>query len=128
MLKTPVKTILIVLLSISICSLFVFFLIYLFVYLFHPHYIYLNTTPATSRIEVRTPDQCGVSKFRDVPLTTSDGVSSHGYWIPYQKLGKAKSSEIKKNNNSIPTILFFHGNAGNLVLIFIMQTSYVVQK
>ena len=46
-----------------------------------------------------TPAQHGM-EHEDVYLTTTDGTRIHGWWIPRQ--------------NAHGTILFFHGNAGNI--------------
>ena len=60
-----------------------------------PHMIYypmrsLETTPALFRL-----------KYEDAWLTTSDGVKIHGWFVPAAK-------------TNAPTILFLHGNAGNI--------------
>jgi len=49
----------------------------------------IETTPAEHRME-----------HEDVYLTTEDGTRVHGWWIPRQ--------------NAHGTVLFFHGNAGNI--------------
>jgi fermentation-respiration switch protein FrsA (DUF1100 family) len=46
-----------------------------------------------------TPAATGLP-FDDVTLTASDGVTLHGWWVPAP--------------NSRATLLFFHGNAGNI--------------
>lgn len=46
-----------------------------------------------------TPASVGLT-YEDVRLTTSDDVSLHGWWIPH--------------DNAFATLLFFHGNAGNI--------------
>jgi fermentation-respiration switch protein FrsA (DUF1100 family) len=47
----------------------------------------------------QTPAQWGVA-FEDVQLTTEDGIKLHGWFIPYPEATK--------------TLLFFHGNGGNI--------------
>ena len=47
----------------------------------------------------RTPANAGLA-FENVRLTTDDGVSLHGWYIPA--------------NNARATLLFFHGNGGNI--------------
>lgn len=68
----------------------------------------------------QTPQAWGLT-YDDVTLTASDGVRLHGWFIPH---ANAKSGNIEINdvslNNSKPnsgtqkTLLFFHGNAGNI--------------
>jgi len=48
---------------------------------------------------IHTPAAIGLL-FEDVSLTTSDNVTLHGWWIPAK--------------NARATLLFFHGNAGNI--------------
>lgn len=51
------------------------------------------------------PTRAGVA-YEDVWLTTGDGVRVHGWWLP------APGGDA--NSGSRWTVLFFHGNAGNL--------------
>jgi uncharacterized protein len=53
-----------------------------------------------------TPDRLGW-EFQDVWLTTADNVRLHGWWLP------TPPSTINPQP-SPPTVLFFHGNAGNI--------------
>jgi uncharacterized protein len=46
-----------------------------------------------------TPAQAGLA-YEDVWLTTEDGVRLHGWWVPAE--------------DALGTVLFFHGNAGNI--------------
>lgn len=46
-----------------------------------------------------TPARVGL-EFQDVELRTSDGETLHGWWLPHER--------------SRATLLFFHGNAGNV--------------
>ncbi len=55
--------------------------------------------PETGREIIATPAQVGLP-FEDLQLKTSDGVSLHGWFVP-----AARSSG---------TVLFLHGNAGNI--------------
>ena len=48
---------------------------------------------------VATPEQVGLS-YQDVNLTTADGVKIHGWYLPHPQ--------------PRATLLFFHGNAGNI--------------
>lgn len=56
--------------------------------LFHP-----------TRSIVASPADAGLS-FEDVHFSTSDGETLHGWWVPH--------------DDAFATILFFHGNAGNI--------------
>ncbi len=72
----------------------VWVLLTLLLYLFQSHYIYqpyksLNTTPADINID-----------YKEISLKTSDGLALHGWWLP--------NAEAKY------TLLFLHGNAGNI--------------
>jgi len=56
--------------------------------IYHPHAEFV-TTPASAGLQ-----------YEDVALTTSDDVAIHGWWLPHP--------------NPRATLLFFHGNAGNI--------------
>jgi len=58
-----------------------------------------------SRGEELDPGQLGFKSWEDVNLEASDGISLHGWLIKHNDANVAKHS---------PTILMFHGNAGNL--------------
>jgi uncharacterized protein len=58
--------------------------------------LYLPNLPG--RALTATPEAIGLS-YEDVTLTTEDGVALHGWWLP----GETET-----------TLLFFHGNAGNI--------------
>lgn len=49
-----------------------------------------------------TPDKAGL-QYRDVSLTTADGVKLHAWWLPAKEGGAVKG-----------TVLHLHGNGGNL--------------
>jgi len=66
----------------------------LFVRWYEPHMIY-----HPNRQMQQTPDQAGL-KYEDVTLTTSDGLRINGWYLP------GRDAKL--------TILFFHGNAGNI--------------
>lgn len=56
----------------------------------------------------------------DVFLTTSDGAKIHAWWVPVE------ANEVNGEGEAVPTILYFHGNAGNLTnrvenIIFLMK-------
>ncbi len=61
---------------------------------FEQHQIYYPTRPLEA-----TPEQAGM-EYEDVHLTAGDGVRLHGWWVP---AGAARG-----------TVLFCHGNAGNI--------------
>lgn len=68
----------------------------LVMYLFQPGLIYY---PEIGREVSATPSQAGLA-FEDVKLVTADGVALHGWFVPsLQPRG---------------TVLFLHGNAGNI--------------
>ena len=80
--------------SLLFIAVSVWLLLSLLLYFFQPHYIYypykqLDSTPATINLP-----------YEDVTLTTSDDVSLHGWWIPHP--------------DARYTLLFLHGNAGNI--------------
>ncbi len=68
-----------------------------FLYLYQDHLIYLPDTP--SREIVATPAQAGLA-FEPVTLTTEDEVNLDGWFLPHDQ--------------ARATLLFFHGNAGNI--------------
>jgi hypothetical protein len=53
-----------------------------------------------------TPDKLGL-KYEDVTLTTSDGIHLNGWFLPAPE-------PPNTNHPSRITVLFFHGNAGNI--------------
>lgn len=66
------------------------------VYFFQSHLVFF---PQTGREIIATPAQVGLP-YEDIHLQTSDGISLHGWYIPaLQARG---------------TVLFLHGNAGNI--------------
>ena len=71
-------------------------LLVLTVYLMQGSMLYLANMPG--RAIVTTPRELGL-EFEDVTLETDDGVRLHGWFIP---------------GASTRTLLFFHGNAGNI--------------
>ncbi len=80
--------------SILFIILTVWVLLSLLLWVFQPSFIYypykkIETTPAAIGLP-----------FEEIQLTTSDNVALHGWWIP--------------NDNARYTLLFFHGNAGNI--------------
>lgn len=52
-----------------------------------------------SRMVAATPDRAGM-RYEDVWLDTTDGVRIHGWFVPHPE--------------AVGTLLFFHGNAGNI--------------
>ncbi|MEF8939116.1 MAG: alpha/beta hydrolase, partial [Salinivenus sp.] len=56
-----------------------------------------------------TPDDAGMT-YETVRLSTEDGETLHGWWIPAADVSRETSpSEVAAH-----TLLFFHGNAGNI--------------
>lgn len=66
------------------------------VYLMQGRMLYLANVPG--RALVMTPAEVGI-EFEDVSVATADGVTLHGWFFPGQ---------------ATETLLFFHGNAGNI--------------
>jgi fermentation-respiration switch protein FrsA (DUF1100 family) len=66
------------------------------VYFFQPHLVFY---PETGREIVATPGQIGLP-YEDIHLQTTDGTSLHGWYVPALQ--------------SRGTVLFLHGNAGNI--------------
>jgi fermentation-respiration switch protein FrsA (DUF1100 family) len=58
---------------------------------------------------VATPDRAGM-EYETVRLDTEDCETLHGWWIPSADV----SRETSPDASTTPTLLFFHGNAGNI--------------
>jgi fermentation-respiration switch protein FrsA (DUF1100 family) len=56
-----------------------------------------------------TPDDAGMS-YETVTLDTDDGETLHGWWIPAPDVSRETSPDASAEH----TLLFFHGNAGNI--------------
>jgi len=56
-----------------------------------------------------TPDDAGMG-YETVHLNTEDGETLHGWWIP----APGVSRETSPGEGATHTLLFFHGNAGNI--------------
>lgn len=65
--------------------------------------VYYPEQPESARIFVQTPSSLGLP-FENVFLTTEDGFKIVAYFI------KQPPSQMSK----VPTVLYFHGNAGNI--------------
>lgn len=74
----------------------------LVLYFFQSHLVFY---PETGREMIATPGQLGLL-YEDVQLGTADGLSLHGWFIP----------AAQRENAPQPrgTVLFLHGNAGNI--------------
>jgi len=68
----------------------------LLLYIFQPHLVFY---PGTGREIIANPTRIGL-QFEDLHLETSDGVSLHGWYVP----------AVQPHG----TVLFLHGNAGNI--------------
>lgn len=75
--------------------------IVIYVLIFQVHYIYLPRLP--TRSYVATPADIGLS-YEQVEVITDDGIVLVGWYIPASRL------DIPSHH----TVLFFHGNAGNI--------------
>lgn len=74
----------------------IYLVLVMLVFFLQPHLIYF---PQTGRDIVATPDQIGL-KYESVEIKTSDAQVLHGWFVP--------------TPDAIGTVLFFHGNAGNI--------------
>lgn len=72
-------------------------LVLLLAYVLQPRLLFLPGVPG--RELAATPARVGL-EFSDVQLRTDDGETLHGWWLPHER--------------SRATVLFFHGNAGNV--------------
>lgn len=68
----------------------------LLLYLYQPHLVFL---PEVDREVTATPRNAGLA-YEDIHLMTADGVDLHGWYIPAEQ--------------PRGTVLFLHGNAGNI--------------
>jgi len=84
-------------LSFGFIALLVYLLMCLFIYLRQTGMIYLPSLP-TRQLQAR-PNEIGL-QYEDVTLTAADGVRLHAWYIP------AAGARV--------TLLFCHGNAGNI--------------
>jgi fermentation-respiration switch protein FrsA (DUF1100 family) len=66
------------------------------VFLFQSHLVFF---PGTGREAVLTPQSYGM-RFESLQIQTADGETLHGWWVPAE--------------DARGTVLFFHGNAGNI--------------
>jgi len=71
------------------------------------YFLYQPDMPSDSRLFVESPARFQMP-FEDVWIHTKDRVKIHGYLI------KQNPNRLSNNNRNLPTILFFHGNAGNI--------------
>ncbi len=69
----------------------------LLLYLFQPRLLFLPGVPG--RDLVATPEHIGL-EYRDIQFETADGETLHGWWLPHA--------------DPRATLLFHHGNAGNV--------------
>ena len=69
----------------------------LLLYLFQPRLLFLPGVPG--RDLVATPEHIGL-EYRDIQIETADGETLHGWWLPHA--------------DPRATVLFHHGNAGNV--------------
>lgn len=83
--------------SILVMATSVYLLLALVLYLFQGRMVFLSNLPG--RALIASPGDIGLG-YEDVSLTTSDHERLHGWYVPAE--------------NSRGTLLFFHGNAGNI--------------
>lgn len=75
----------------------IYVLLAVLLYLFQNRMVFLANLPG--RALTATPQDAGL-RFEDVTITTSDGLQLHGWFVPAER--------------SKATVLFLHGNAGNI--------------
>jgi fermentation-respiration switch protein FrsA (DUF1100 family) len=75
----------------------IYLLLAVLLYLFQNRMVFLANLPG--RALVATPQDAGL-RFEDVIIATSDGLKLHGWFVPAEQ--------------SKATVLFLHGNAGNI--------------
>lgn len=85
------------LLPILIAGAAIYLLLLVAVYFYQPRLIYFPDVPG--RALVATPAAIGLS-FEDVRFESRDGIEAHGWYVPA--------------GEGAPTVLFCHGNAGNI--------------
>ncbi len=85
------------LVSILTIAISIYLLLALLIYLFQDRMVFLSNLPGRA-IEA-SPSDIGLN-YEDVSLTTSDNERLHGWYVPA--------------TNPRGTLLFFHGNAGNI--------------
>jgi len=85
-----------VMLNVAVSIAIAYAAILVLAYLFQPRLVYF---PQFARELDLTPRAAGLG-YEDVTLTTEDGVSLHGWWVPVE--------------NSRGAALVLHGNAGNI--------------
>ena len=69
----------------------------IYIYYMQSGLIYYPDMPG--RTLLATPENIGLN-FQNVEIVTEDNIKLHGWFIPYK--------------NAKATVLFFHGNAGNI--------------
>ncbi len=86
-------------------------LLVLLVRMFEERLVFFPDRYATNEWD---PSRMGV-EVEDVFLTTSDGVRLHAWWAPASSFAKATEGKpAEQAPGTALTILYFHGNAGNL--------------
>jgi len=80
----------------------IYVILNVYVYFMQPGMIYYPNIPG--RELVSSPKSIGLD-YEDVELLTDDGARIHGWFIPYDR-----ASDMQKP----ATLLFLHGNAGNI--------------
>ena len=83
--------------NILVIATSIYLLLALVLYLFQGRMVFLSNLPG--RALIASPGDIGLG-YEDVSLTTSDNERLHGWYVPAE--------------DSRGTLLFFHGNAGNI--------------
>lgn len=79
--------------------------------LYFPEISGVPRRPRSNPRKYRSPDEYNLP-FESHMIQTADGVSIHSWLLLQQPNNSSKNSDL----NKIPTIIFFHGNAGNIGL------------
>ena len=58
--------------------------------------------PSANPSGYRNPSEVGITNYEDIQIVTGDGISIHAWLL------------LQSNSGDVPTIIFFHGNAGNI--------------
>lgn len=87
------------LLNLAVMAIVTYAALLLLLFFAQPRLIYF---PETGRDHITTPEQVGLA-YESVEITTTDNETLHGWFVP------APAATATKG-----TVLFFHGNAGNI--------------
>lgn len=97
-----------------------FSIMLLYILKYQERFLYLPTALGNRKTSMnqspyQNPGQFGL-KYEEIWLKTPDNLNLHSWWIPYLAEDESQSQCNEDTNtcNNIPTILFFHANAGSM--------------